>query len=58
VRGTDNAMWHKWWNGQWSAWESLGGILTTAPDCVSWSTNRIDCFVVGTNNAVWHKWWN
>jgi len=26
VRGTDNAMWHKWWNGAaWSGWESLGG---------------------------------
>ena len=32
VRGTDNALWHKWWNGSaWSGWESLGGVLTSGP---------------------------
>jgi hypothetical protein len=59
VRGTDNAMWHKWWNGSsWSGWENLGGVLTSAPAAVSWGPNRIDCFVRGTDNAMWHKWWN
>jgi hypothetical protein len=59
VKGTNNAMWHKWWDGsQWGGWESLGGILTSPPNCVSWGSNRIDCFVKGTNNAMRHKWWN
>ncbi len=59
VRGTDNAMWHKWWNGaSWSGWENLGGVLTSAPAAVSWGPNRIDTFVRGTDNAMWHKWWN
>jgi hypothetical protein len=59
VRGTNNAMWHKWWNGSsWSGWEDLGGVLTSAPAAVSWGANRIDCFVRGTDNAMWHKWWN
>ena len=59
VRGTNNAMWHKWWNGSsWSGWENLGGVLTSAPAAVSWGPNRIDCFVRGTDNAMWHKWWN
>ena len=58
ARGSDNAMWHKWWNGSWSDWENLGGSLTSDPDCVSWSLNRIDCFVRGLDNALWHKWWN
>jgi hypothetical protein len=58
VRGTDNALWHKWWNNGWSGWESLGGVLTSAPAAVSWGPNRIDIFVRGTDNALWHKWWN
>ena len=59
VRGTDNALYHKYWNGsQWIDWESLGGVLTSAPAAVSWGSNRIDVFVRGTDNALYHKYWN
>ncbi len=59
ARGTDNAMWHRWWNGSaWGGWETLGGVITTDPNCVSWGPNRIDCFARGTDNALWHRWWN
>ncbi len=59
VRGTDNRMYHKWWNGSsWLGWENLGGILTSAPAAVSWGPNRIDTFVRGTDNRMYHKWWN
>src|SRR5882724_1644885 len=59
VRGTDNALWHKWWGGSsWSGWESLGGTLKSAPGAVSWGNNRIDVFGRGTDNALWHKWWD
>jgi hypothetical protein len=59
ARGTDNALWHKWWDGSaWRGWESLGGVLTSGPGAVSWGPNRIDVFVRGTDNAIWHKWWN
>ena len=59
VKGTDNALWHKWWNGaSWSGWESLGGVLTSAPTVSSWGDNRLDVFVKGTDNALWHKWWD
>ena len=27
VRGTDNALWHKWYQNSWSGWESLGGVI-------------------------------
>ena len=58
-RGTDNHMWHKWWNGSsWSGWEDLGGILTSAPAAVSWGPNRIDTFVVGGDSAMYHKWFS
>ena len=57
VRGTDNALWHKWWQNAWSGWESLGGVLLSAPGAVSWGTDRIDTFVEGTNGALWHKCW-
>ena len=56
VRGTDNALWHKWFDGGWSGWESLGGVLTSDPAAVSWGNGRIDVFVRGTDNALWHRW--
>jgi hypothetical protein len=58
VKGADNAMYHKWWNGSaWSGWENLGGIIDNAPAAVSWGPNRIDCFARGMNNHMFHKWW-
>src|ERR1700743_3579982 len=43
--GTDNHMWHKWWNGSsWSGWEDLGGVILGSPAAVSWGPNRIDTF--------------
>ncbi|MFC8342189.1 hypothetical protein [Streptomyces sp. NPDC057280] len=56
VRGTDSALWHKWYQNGWSNWESLGGILTSEPAAVSWGNGRIDVFVRGTDSALWHKW--
>ena len=59
ARGSDSAMWHRWWNGaSWGGWESLGGVATTDPNCTTWSANRIDCFVRGTDNAMYHRWWD
>src|SRR4029078_4275610 len=49
VRGTDNAMWHKWWNGSaWSGWEKLGGVLTSAPGAVLWGPKRDDTVLPGS----------
>ena len=59
ARGTDAAMYHRWWNGSsWNGWENLGGVILEAPDCVSWGANRIDCFARGTDRAMYHRWWN
>ena len=43
---------------KWSNWESLGGVITSAPAVASWAPNRLDCFARGTGNAMWHKWWD
>ena len=52
VRGTDNHMWHKWWNGSaWSGWEDLGGIADQRAGRGLLGPNRIDCFVRGTDNG-------
>src|SRR5262252_2994566 len=40
VRGTDDAMWHKWWDGNtWSGWEYQSGVLSAHPSAVSWGPN-------------------
>jgi C1A family cysteine protease len=66
VRGTDSALYWKHWNGQtWSAWTSLGGILTSDPAAASPASGKIDVFVRGTDgglwqmeysNGGWHSW--
>jgi hypothetical protein len=59
VRGTDNALYQRTWNGtSWSPWTSLGGVLTSSPSAISWGPNRIDVFVRGTDNGLWQRTWN
>jgi hypothetical protein len=56
-RGTDNALWHKWWDGSsWSHWEPLGGVLSADPGVVSWGSGRLDVFVKGADEQLWHRW--
>src|SRR5450631_36195 len=43
ARGTDSALWHRWYDGSWYDWESLGGYFRDAPAAVSWDIDRIDC---------------
>ncbi len=54
ARGTDNKLWHKWFENGWSDWESLGGRLTSGPAAVSWGDGRIDVFARGTDNKLLH----
>jgi hypothetical protein len=57
VKGTDNAVWHLWWDGAWNGWESLGGTINHTPAAVSWGRDRIDVFGCGTDNHTWHRWY-
>lgn len=56
--GTNHHLFHKWFQGGWSAWEDLGGVLSSEPAAVSWGPNRIDVFYPGQNLHMWHRWWN
>jgi hypothetical protein len=59
ARGTDNALWHRAWNGtSWSAWDSLGGTLTSDPSAASQGAGTVDVFVRGTDYGTWHRGWN
>ncbi|MGA8071600.1 MAG: lectin like domain-containing protein [Halobacteriota archaeon] len=56
VRGTDNALWYKYWTGTtWTAWKSLGGTLTSSPAATSPGNGTIDVFVRGSNGALYQK---
>ncbi len=57
VRGVDNQLHHKWYDGNaWSGWEGLGGCLSDAPAASSWGAGRIDVFVRGCDGVIYHKW--
>jgi 5-hydroxyisourate hydrolase-like protein (transthyretin family) len=56
VRGSDNALWHKYWTGTtWTAATSLGGNLTSAPAATSPANGAMAVFVRGTNGALYEK---
>lgn len=59
VRGTDNALYQRTWNGtSWGAYTSLGGTITSQPAAVSWGPNRIDVFARGTDLQLYHRDWD
>lgn len=39
-----------------TAFEPLGGILTSAADATSWGSDRLDVVARGTDNGLWHRW--
>jgi hypothetical protein len=56
IRGADNGLWHKGWDGRaWSGWQPLGGLLTADPAAVSSAGGRIDVFGRGADFALWHR---
>lgn len=58
VRGTDQALWHRWRDqGGWH-WESLGGTAMSDASAVSWGSGRIDVFMRGIGGTLWHRWYN
>lgn len=59
VRGRDNALWQKTWDGTgWAAWHNLGGHITSDPGAVSWGTNRIDIFARDADGQITQITWD
>jgi serine/threonine protein kinase len=58
VRGADNALWHKHYDGAWHPWESLGGQLAGEPAATSWGADRFDVFAKGADNTLQHTWFD
>jgi GH25 family lysozyme M1 (1,4-beta-N-acetylmuramidase) len=58
VEGMDSELWHRWWSGAWSAWQPLGGILTSSPVVASWASGRLDIFARGQDQGLWHLAWD
>jgi len=57
--GTDYALWHMWQtapNNGWSAWASLGGVLTSDRSVGRNADGRLEAFARGTDGALWHVW--
>jgi hypothetical protein len=56
VRGTDNALWHYWYeSGVWRAdTQGSDGGLTSAPAVASWGPGKLDIFVRGADYALHH----
>jgi len=54
VRGTDGAVWQKFWDGRvWSSWTSFGGRL--APNTGPAVSQNLWVNVQGTDNKLWQK---
>jgi hypothetical protein len=55
-RNASNHLVHRWYAfGAWSAWEDLGGTLTSAPTAVSSAPGQIDVFGRGGSNQLLHR---
>jgi hypothetical protein len=55
VRGTDNVIDHKAYQGAWYPWDSLGGATYSATAVSSWGSGRLDVFARATDNTIAHK---
>ena len=59
VRGTDNRLYHRFYSGGWSGWESLGGVLSVGSD-----GRRRGVRAGSTSSSaapttdLYHRWWD
>jgi len=59
ARGSDNQMWHTFWDNGWGGWEALGfaGFAASSPTVVSWGSNRLDIFWINGSLGITHVSW-
>lgn len=54
VRGSDNGLYHKWYDKKWSDWERWGGGIASSPSISSWGVGRYDIFATGVAGDLMH----
>jgi hypothetical protein len=61
VRGYDDALWHRHYDGSSSSWgewsNAAGGLLLSGPAIVSPGDGRSSAFVIGADNQVYGTGW-
>ncbi|GCE11498.1 protein kinase domain-containing protein [Tengunoibacter tsumagoiensis] len=55
IRGADNTLWHRSYDGSWHPWETLGESLTYDPVGTSSSAGVFDLFVRSASSSLQHK---
>lgn len=60
VRGGDAKLWHNWRRpGEgWSAWQDLGGILSSSPSAAALNINNIIVSAQGADGKLWSCEWD
>jgi hypothetical protein len=58
VRGTDNVLWQRHYDGALHNWAAATSPLSYDPTMISWGLNRFDVFVRGPGNALQHGWFD
>jgi hypothetical protein len=56
VRGGGGELVHKWFDGHWSGWNDMGGVLTSNIAVASANPGHVEVFVYGTDQSLWHQW--
>lgn len=54
ARGTDNALWHRYWDlgGEWTCWQSLRGDLASAPGAASHDPKVVHLNALGPDGRM------
>jgi hypothetical protein len=54
ARGTDNALWHRWWDlgKPWTCWQSLRGDLASAPAAASHDPQVVHLNALGPDGRI------
>jgi Repeat of unknown function (DUF346) len=54
ARGTDNALWHRWWKAgePWTCWQRLGGDLAAGGGIASHGTGILHLVALGSDGRI------
>ena len=60
VRGMDDTVWQKYYNGQWSVWFQLDPSfkIASSPVVVSHNAMHRDIYATGQDGNIYHKAWD